>query len=293
MLSAGVYAQHYPLNSQYMLNGLAINPAYAGSHEVFTTSLLYRNQWTGIDGAPVTHTICGHAPLKNKNIAVGAIIFSDRIGVTRQNGIYTDYAYRISFPRGKLSLGLKAGINILHSKWDDIETIEPNDEQFMCSSDIHVIPNFGTGLYFYCDKYFAGLSIPLLLSYSTDTDKDILKVYHDLKNYNIHFHSGIKVRINNTTNIMPSLLFKYLPGSGSQLDINCKAGYRDMFRGGFSYRTGDAFVILLEYQMNNRMLIGYAYDITISELSRYNNGSHEIMLRYIFGFKIEASNPRF
>lgn len=293
LLSAGSFAQHYPLNSQYMLNGLAINPAYAGSHEVFTISLLYRNQWTGFNGAPVTQTLCGHAPLKNKNIAVGVIIFSDKIGVTSQNGIYTNYAYRIEFPEGKLSLGLKAGLNILHSRWEEIETIEPNDEQFMSNSDIHVVPNFGTGLYYYCDKYFIGLSVPLLLSYSEDTGKDILKFYHDFKNYNIHFHSGIKFIINNNFYIMPSFLLKYIPGTNTQIDINCKVGYKNMYCAGFSYRTSDAVVALLEYQLNSQFMIGYAYDITISELNRYNNGTHEIMLRYFFGYKLNASNPRF
>jgi hypothetical protein len=51
----------------------------------------------------------------------------------------------------------------------------------------------------------------------------------------------------------------------------------------FGYRTGDAIVGMVEWQMNDQLRFGYDYDYTISKLNPYNQGTHEIMLRYEFG----------
>ena len=54
MVCLGLQAQQRPVTSTYMYNGLTLNPAYAGSSGGLCGSLLYRNQWTGFEGAPKT-----------------------------------------------------------------------------------------------------------------------------------------------------------------------------------------------------------------------------------------------
>lgn len=61
-------AQHSPMYSQYLLNGLAINPAYSGRNEALDLTLLHRQQWIGIDGAPVTTAFTANTPLRKKHI---------------------------------------------------------------------------------------------------------------------------------------------------------------------------------------------------------------------------------
>ena len=43
-----VRAQQDPAYSMYVFNGLFINPAYAGSHEVVSLMGIYRQQWVGL-----------------------------------------------------------------------------------------------------------------------------------------------------------------------------------------------------------------------------------------------------
>src|ERR1700748_1446919 len=87
-----VKAQQDNLYSQYMFNGLLINPAYAGSNEVLSATALNRNQWVGFDGAPRTNTFSLHTPLKNKKINLGITFINDRYGITTQNKINAVYA---------------------------------------------------------------------------------------------------------------------------------------------------------------------------------------------------------
>src|SRR5687768_8716359 len=103
------YAQQDPQYSQYMFNPLALNPAYAGSREVIATSLLYRRQWTGIDGAPSTGTLSIQGPLQKNKAGFGAEIISDKLGPKNISAFLFSYAYRIPVFRGKLSFGLRLG----------------------------------------------------------------------------------------------------------------------------------------------------------------------------------------
>jgi len=110
-------AQSYPLFSQYMRNGLAFNPAYAGSKETFTASLVYRQQWAGFDGAPKTQVFSAHAPLKSDKVALGLLAYNDAYGVTKNTGVFVNYAYRIHLNKGILSLGLKGGVYMYGEKF--------------------------------------------------------------------------------------------------------------------------------------------------------------------------------
>ncbi|MCK4699069.1 MAG: type IX secretion system membrane protein PorP/SprF, partial [Bacteroidales bacterium] len=75
------WGQLQPLSNQYIFNGLAINPAYSGSREALSMTMLYRNQWVGLEGAPKTMSFSLHAPLRKEKIGLGLLIINDKIGV--------------------------------------------------------------------------------------------------------------------------------------------------------------------------------------------------------------------
>lgn len=289
----GFSQPHAPLNSQYMFNGLAINPAYTGSRESFSTSLIYRNQWTGIEGAPVTQTFSAHTPLKKKNIALGLLMYNDKVAVTNQSGFFANYAYRIFLNKSVLSFGIKGGIDVLRSNWIDIETIEPDDPAFEQDQETTVLPNTGMGVYFYSKKYYIGASIPSMLSYKTGDSEQKLKPYNSIENYNFIFTGGFVFSLSDNIKSKPSILFKFIPSSKAQIDINNSFIFNDTFWVGISVRTQDALVLMFEYQINNQIKVGYAYDYSYSGLRKHNYGSHEILLRYEFVYKVKAFNPRY
>src|SRR4051794_37943724 len=105
------YCQQQATYAQYMFNGLAINPAYAGSQEALSVNFLTRFQNVGLPGAPNTQTLSIHSPIAGQRFAVGFLAIHDKIGVINQTGISGIYAYRIPLPnKATLSFGLQIGM---------------------------------------------------------------------------------------------------------------------------------------------------------------------------------------
>src|SRR6188472_4097586 len=88
-------AQQVATYAQYMFNGLAINPAYAGSHDALSATALARFQNVGLEGAPNTQTFSAHAPLINKRVGLGLLVIHDQLSVINQTGVHFSYSYKL------------------------------------------------------------------------------------------------------------------------------------------------------------------------------------------------------
>jgi type IX secretion system PorP/SprF family membrane protein len=284
---SGSKAQYTPVYSQYMFNGLAINPAYAGSREALSINALYRSQWSGFDGAPHTSTFSIHTPLKNEKVALGLLIYHDKFGVTDQTAMLGSYAYRIKMGNGKLSMGLQGGVIFQQYNWNNINTIQQNDQAFSGSYKL-TLPSTGTGIYYYSEKYFAGISLPQLMVFNSSSAFDRKSVRY--KTY--FFTAGYNFILNSNIKIKPSFLLKYEKVSLAQLDLNSWLTYKDKIGIGLSYRSSDALVFLLSFQASRQFSIGYSYDKSFNRLSSYNNGSQEIVMTYDFKYIVKAISPR-
>jgi type IX secretion system PorP/SprF family membrane protein len=288
-------AQHFPIYSQYMMNGMAINPAYAGSREVVSLLFSQRWQWVGFDGAPTTTGISAHMPTKSKTVAFGLQVLDERIGVTNNLSVFGNYAYRVRMGTGRLSLGFKAGVEVLKENLNMITLPQKDDPTFTEAKPTSYLPNFGFGAYYYNDKFFAGLSVPSLLSYRESSTGSGFSPYNNVQNYNFLLTGGVIFKINDNVKVKPSTLLRFHANSPLQYDLNCNVILfkDDLLWVGTSYRSKEAFVGLFEFQVNTQLRVGYSYDYTLGPLSKYSSGSHEIVLRYELRYKINAVNPRY
>ena len=273
-----------------MLNGLALNPAYAGSRDVFNITLGYRNQWVGFDGAPVSQTLSTHTPLNNEKIALGIFLHNEKIDVRNNTSLYINYAYRMQVGKGKLSLGLKAGGINRSANWSGLSLHDPGDVVFSGPGTSDMLPNFGFGAYYYSGRYFLGASVPFFLSDSTKNGTAVS--YHDMKNYN-YLVSGGMLTGSGAVKIKPSFLLKYSPLNPVQVDANLSVILGDLIWLGASYRMENTFIGLIKLQISDQLRLGYTYDHSVGHLSRFNNGSHEIVLIYDFIYRVNAENPRY
>ncbi len=285
-------SQHFPVYSQYMLNGLAINPAYAGSRDVLSASIMYRKQWMGFEGAPVTATFSAHTPLKNKKIGLGLHVISEKIGVSSNISFFGNYAYRVRLGDGHLSLGLKFGTEILKDDYSKITT-QQTDVVFSNSESV-LMPNFGFGAYYLTNDYFLGLSIPTLLSYR-QVSASKFEAFNDVKNYNILLTGGYLFWISSNFKLKPSTLIRYHANSPLQFDLNLNSILlKDgMLWLGISYRNQDALVGLVEVQMGTKWRLGLSYDYSLGPISKYSSGTIEAMLRMELITVVKTINPRF
>jgi len=291
-IGVAVVGQHTPLTSQYLFNGLVINPAYAGSREALTATLTHRQQWVGFEGAPVTQTISVHAPISRSAVGVGILAFNDRIGVSNESGVLTNYAYRLRFPNGKLSLGIGAGFTVLRADWSQVATQQQDDPTFSGYTRGAIRPNFSGGAFYYAKKWFAGASMPFVLIHSYPQDGGY-NLSEERFNVQPMLTGGFVMELNDDFKLKPTTLLRYRIDSGVQADVSGNVIYKDKVWGGISYRTGDALVGSVEVLPTPQWRIGYAYDLGLSAIRPYHSGSHEILVQYEFGYRIRVRDPRY
>lgn len=293
ILSVPALGQLEPLLDQHQLNGLAINPAYAGSQDALNVGVHTRAQWTGFDGAPRTTTFSAHTPLKNKKVNLGLIVMGDKLGSRKETGFLLSYAYRIPLASGKLALGLAAGITSLTPDMDLIRYADEGDRMLQDPGKRAVLPEFSLGAYYHADRYFVGLSLPLFMSHlSPGGSGDYQSAFRPAEaNYMLNtgylFHASEKI------DILPSMLLRVNPASATQLDIHCDVIYAQRFWLGTNVRTNGQISALFQVQINPQFRIGYSYGYELSELSSYQHGSHEVALRYNFRYTLNVISPKY
>ena len=285
-----MYSQQDSQYTQYMYNTPLVNPAYAGSRETITAFLLHRNQWVGLEGAPVTNNFSINMPVGDSNFGVGLNFVNDEIGPVSENEISADLAYFIQISENyKLSLGLKGTANLFQLDVNKLRIFDPADPQFQ-NVDTEFSPNVGAGLYLFSDKTYFGLSIPNFFESYRYNDNNV-----EITKEKMHFYfiAGHVFTISPNIDFKPAVLSKIVEGAPLQADITANFLFFDKLTLGAAYRWDASVSALAGFQISDSWFIGYGYDLETSKLANYNSGSHEIFLRYEFFNRSRVSAPRF
>lgn len=284
------YSQQDSQYTQYMYNTSLVNPAYAGTRETLSAFLLYRNQWVGLDGAPVTNNFSVNSPLGDSNLGIGLNFVNDKIGPVTENEISVDLAYLVQVSENfKLSLGLKGTANLFNLDINKLRIYDPLDPQFQ-NVKTEFSPNIGAGLYLYSDKTYFGLSVPSFFESFRYNDNNI-----EITKQKMHFYfiTGHVFKLSESVDFKPALLSKIVEGAPFQTDITANFLFFNKLTLGGAYRWNAAFSGLAGFQISESWFIGYGYDMETTQLSNYNSGSHELFLRYEFSNRSRVSAPRF
>ncbi len=285
-----MYSQQDSQYTQYMYNTPLINPAYAGSRETITAFLLHRNQWVGLDGAPVTNNFSINMPVGDSNFGVGLNFVNDEIGPVAENQISVDLAYFIQISENyKLSLGLKGTGNLFQLDVNKLRIYDPADPQFQ-NVNTEFSPNVGAGLYLFSDKTYFGLSVPNFFESYRYNDNNI-----EITKEKMHFYfiAGHVFTLSDNIDFKPAVLSKIVEGAPLQADITANFLFFDKLTLGAAYRWDASVSALAGFQISDSWFIGYGYDLETTKLANYNSGSHEIFLRYEFFNRSRVSAPRF
>jgi type IX secretion system PorP/SprF family membrane protein len=288
-------AQQAPLFTHYMDNTLEVNPAYAGSRDALTVMALHRSQWTGFTGAPVTQTITAHMPLENEHIGLGLALLNDKIGPSNNTSFFADFSYIIKLTeKSKLALGLSAGMNIYQASLSSLQLDIQVDPSFANNINNRITPNFGFGAYYSRERFYAGISIPALLQNSYSVVKEANGsdlVGKEQRHY--FLIAGALFNITDNLDLKPTTLIKVTPNVPIQEDFTISIIVIKKILFGAMFRTGDAFGGLVGFNFTSQLYLGYSYDWSYG-IQTYNQGSHELVLRYDFLFyaKQQIHSPR-
>ena len=276
--------------SQYMFNGMAINPAYAGSHGALSASMLTRFQNVGLPGAPNTQTLSIHSPLVNQRIALGLMVINDKIGVIGQTGVTGVYAYKLPMNnQATLSFGLQAGISTYRAAYASLDIYQADP---LFAQDVRQArPNFGAGIYYSKPMWYLGLSMPHMLNNVFQRSNTYATVYQNIP---VLLTGGYVYKLNRLLKIKPNFLFKVVDNRAIELDLNANLLFDEVVWLGVSYKFNNAVNILLEMQVTDQFRVGYSYSITTGPIQKAESGSHELLLQYRFKFNMKGVvTPRY
>ncbi len=301
LLLVGLYAigQQDSQYTQYMYNTQIINPAYAGSRETLSIGLLGRTQWTGFEGSPQTLTFTANAPVGLYNsMGLGLSIVHDEIGPAIESNITVDYSYTIDVSRtGKLSFGLKGGVDLLDVDFSKLSVFDQSDPNFQNNIDQKLQPQVGAGLYFKTERFYAGLSVPNFLN-SKHFDESSLQNgnTNSIAVERLHYFLilGHVFDLNRNLKFKPASLIKVVSGSPLQLDVSANFMFNEKFVFGTSYRWDASLSAMLGFQATKSIFAGLAYDYQSTDIETYSDGSYEVFLRFdIFHKSDKIMIPRF
>lgn len=284
------FAQQEAHFTQYMDNTLFINPGYAGSRNALNMTAIHREQWVGIKGAPRSTTFSIHSPLSYDNIGLGLTAVNDMVGPMNQTMVYADISYSLKFKNSesRLAFGLKGGINIINSRTDKLTTTQAQDPNLINNVRNKINPNFGFGIYYHSPKFFVGVSTPKILQPALTATKGAIEQRH------YYLIGGGVFNIHRNWKLRPTAHLKLTEGSPLSIDVSLAGIFKEKFWLGAMYRWADSFGAFIQYQFTPQFKAGFAYDQTVTKLSRYNVGTYEVLLSYDFVFKKKGIiSPRF
>lgn len=280
--ASSVHAQQQPVTDLYLFEGLAINPAYAGSQVQFSATAVHRDQWVNFPGSPVTDMFAIHSGFFKSKVGVGVVLTNDRIGIHNDLGMYGSFAYRITMKSGVLSMGLQAGFNNIKTDFEKLNLKTAND--ILLNGAVQAWnPNFGAGLYYNNEKSFLGFSVPYLINSSAI---DVDGVLSEAKRYRYYYlNGGTTITYNKNFKLKPSALLRFQEGAPITFDVTLGMVFYETVKFGTTYRLNDNLTFLFDLELLKQLHIGYAYEYTLSDIGRYSNGTHELMVN--FRFKVD------
>ena len=287
----GAPAQQRVQFTQYMLNPLVVNPAYAGADEALSLTFIQRSQWLGLENAPTTQALSGHTAFMKKHIGLGVTLINDRIGVHKNFTAVTNYAYHLNVgEKSFLSMGVLAGVNNQRSDYNSLIGYQSPDPKLYNPVIAQTFFDFGAGIYYRSPRVNIGFSAPDILPGRINLN-DTLSIRMSAANY--FLFSQYNFPLTEDLEAQPSMMVKYLPGLPVSFDMNMNMTYRKVLTFGFSYRKSESVDFLLKGFITEQLQFGYSYDHAIGQIARLSNGSHELMIHYLFRFvQSNAISPR-
>ena len=292
------YSQQDAMFMYYMFNNQSVNPAYVGSKQVISGTMLNRSQWTGFVGAPWSHTVSVNMPLLNESMGFGASFSNDVIGPSTLNNLTVDFAYHLKFNNSdhRLAMGVKAGGNYTTLDLANLTLDNSNDPAFDPNTVGQFMPNFGFGFYYYTPKWYAGFSSPHLVNYEFNRTQ---------RHYFII--GGAIFELNEELKLRPSTYLKLTENAPITMDLTALLIMKDRIWLGGAFRApigfiiptnskGGGFGLLAGLNINDQLSAGYSFGFSMgNQTFRYNGGTHEIMLRYDYLYKEKRiiKSPRY
>ncbi len=284
------------------------NPAEAGSEMRAVAYLNHRQQWRGVEGAPVLSTLSFHMPFNKSNAIAGINVSSFQRGIlTTTDATFTaGYAIPLN-EESSFKLGLAAGL--LNNAVDLTMADNPDDPALIgfANNNNQLVGKFG--MKFQSNGFNLGIVLPQLFSpdfinmssfesFDINPFDEILIMGYYKKRVDSYFKKKKRGRSRYTKKVDAQYaplelhaLYRYSKAGNSQFEVLAKLNLSQAFwvgssfrqaygiTGNFGFKTGD-FEFAYAYEPASKLVVGPL------------NGSHELQLAYRIGKTVKPKNKK-
>ncbi len=273
LLSFATFAQQDPLYSQYVLNPLLINPAYAGLNNNFNAMVGYRTQWTGFEGQPTTFNASAHSSLINNKVGAGILFVNDQIGNIKNTETNLSFAYKLNLKETTFSFGMQAGFQSYRSDYSGLTILDPNDNAF-AGGERGTRLNIGAGVILKSEKYFIGLSVPRLLPSTFKNGGQQFELY----NQHYYLFGAYILYLNEHIRVKPTALLRGVKGAPASVDLAFNVNINAHHTAGVFTRNFNTYGILLQTLLAEKFRFGYVFELPTNKSVGTQFTTHEISL---------------
>ncbi len=275
-VASNVFAQQDPIYAQYLNNPMIINPAYAGSNNMFNAGIQYRTQWAGIDGNPTTVNFNSHMSVFQNKVGLGVQVIQDKLGDTKNTEFNTLYSYKIKLNDATLSFGMQAGFIRYTNDPSSLTIRDQGDPAFVNLSEMKF--NTGAGLLLKSDRFMVGLSVPRLLPATVSQGGQTIQLYSQ----NYYLFGSYVFFLSEGLRFKPSVLLRGTKGSPYSADVNASFNFKEHYTTGVFTRNFQTYGFLAQIIVKS-FRFGYVFELPGSSDSSLNFSSHEITLGISLG----------
>lgn len=274
------FAQQEYSFTQYSEAISYFNPAATGTDNSAKVVSLLRKQWVGFNGSPTSFGLLYETPIVKKSMGLGGYVFQDMIGKTALTTAAVNYSYYINLSTfQRLAFGANMGVDFIHTNYDELKYWDKEDAVFNGPNENFTIPKIGFGIQYYTNHFYAGLSVPRALNYNSEEFNSIKNDRVPVIVSNYYGTLGYLFYLNDMFDIEASSLVKYTVNIDPQVDLNVLTTYKEKIGLGIGYKTFGLASVFTQYTYED-WLIGYGYDFSLTPISNYSSGSHEILIRF-------------
>lgn len=297
-------AQQENLYTQFAFNKIAFNPGVAGEHNYTTVTGVNRSQWSGLIGAPKSQFLNVNLKTVAKKYGFGISANHLSIGIQDRVQLSGQFAYKLKLKKSYFNIGLETSIRRYTTDFTDPNLVaidgfenDPSIDQVKYTSNVL---NLGVGLYYNSKNLYAGLSIPRLVRGDLDFESD-----NAISRESRHIYAmfGASVELSDNWSYKPQFFFKLAENSPFNLDFLSMFTYQEKVHLGGNFRSGgsqksfiESFNVIFGFEFTNSIFAGMSYDFNLTDLSAYENGSFELLLKYNFkknNLPSRIGNPRY
>ncbi|AYB33593.1 PorP/SprF family type IX secretion system membrane protein [Chryseolinea soli] len=281
MITGPLQAQQNLVYSHYFLNPFLYNPSFVAPNGYSELYLNYRNQWTGIEGAPVTGTVSLHLALNHKT-GIAFTGYQDKAGALKTTTGLATFAYQVYLGNSvsddhKLAFGLSAGATSVSIHGDNSFVNEP-----VVGTTSSFEGQFG--MHYQHKNLKIAFAIPRLFNTYVASDQDFNKV--GFKQVRTTLSSvSYAIPIGERIVWEPMVTYRTYENTPSQFEGLGVLRMDNIVWFGGSYRQRYGASAFAGFNIKDKLKLGYAYEFAASQVNALGNGTHEIQLVVRLGKK--------